>query len=105
MNRLGTNPLDFIGAAPQVKSAGDLPKQTKKTTPKARVSKTSAPVNWAAKGCKEGYTRSMLFVRKDYIEKLKDVAYWDRKQIKEALEEALSLYFKGRSIKPRPHKV
>jgi hypothetical protein len=97
-NRLGTNPLDFIGQAPKQKP--ERVGVIKPKTPRPKPKRTS----WAEKGCKEGYTRAMLFIRKDYLEKLKDMAYWDRKQIKEALEAALKGYFKDRVVKPRPIK-
>jgi len=52
------------------------------------------------KGLKDGWIRATFILRKDYLEKLKALAYWERKRIKEVIDEALGLYLKGK--KPRP---
>ena len=50
-------------------------------------------------GLKDGWTRATFILRKDYLEKLKASAYWERKKIKEVIDEALGLYLKRK--KPR----
>jgi uncharacterized protein YnzC (UPF0291/DUF896 family) len=52
------------------------------------------------KGLKDGWTRGTFILRKDYLEKLKTLAYWERKKIKEVIDEALGAYLKGKKIKP-----
>lgn len=39
--------------------------------------------------------RATFIVSSDHLEKLKGVAFWERKKIKEVLAEALDEYFKG----------
>jgi hypothetical protein len=62
------------------------------------------------KGIREGYTRATFIVNEDLLEKVKNVAYWERKQIKDVVEEALESHVAGRdtrSIPPthgRPYK-
>ncbi len=51
------------------------------------------------KGLKDGWTRATFILRRDYLEKLKASAYWERKKIKEVIDEALGSYLKGK--KPR----
>ncbi len=44
-------------------------------------------------------------MRAEYLEKLKELAYWDRKQIKEVVDEALEAYLKGKKVQPIPKKA
>jgi len=53
------------------------------------------------KGLPGGWERATFIVREDHLEKIRDVAYWDRKQIKEVIDEALEAYLSGKKIKPR----
>jgi hypothetical protein len=55
--------------------------------------------NSLEKGLKDGWTRATFVLRKDYLSKLKAVSYWDRKKMKEVIDEALESYLKGRKIK------
>ena len=56
------------------------------------------------RGLKEGWTRATFILKSDYLEKIKALAYWDRKQVKEVIDEALGLYLKGKKIKPGRNK-
>jgi hypothetical protein len=51
-------------------------------------------------GLPEGWTRATFILRKDYLNKLKALAYWKRKKIKEVIDEALASYLEGKKIKP-----
>lgn len=53
------------------------------------------------KGLKDGWTRATFILRKDYLDKLKALAYWERKKIKEVIDEALRLYLKREKIRTR----
>jgi hypothetical protein len=52
-------------------------------------------------GLKEGWTRATFILRKDYLERIKTSAYWERKKIKEMIDEALRLYLKGKKSRKR----
>jgi hypothetical protein len=52
-------------------------------------------------GLKEGWTRATFILRKDYLEKLKSLSYWERRTIKEVIDEALSSYLDGRKIRKK----
>jgi len=58
-----------------------------------------AGANSLEKGLQQGWTRATFVLRKDYLGKLKAVSYWDRKKMKEVIDEALANYLKGRRIK------
>ncbi len=56
--------------------------------------------NSLEKGLQDGWTRATFILRKDYLNKLKAVSYWDRKKMKEVMDEALGAYLKGKKFKP-----
>ena len=56
--------------------------------------------NSLEKGLQDGWTRATFILRKDYLSKLKAVSYWDRKKMKEVIDEALGTYLKGKKVKP-----
>jgi hypothetical protein len=55
-------------------------------------------------GLKDGWTRATFILRKDYLDKLKALAYWERKTIKEVTDEALRLYLKGKKTRTRTNR-
>ena len=54
------------------------------------------------RGCKPGYRRWTIHVKKDTVEKLAAIAYWDRKGIKDVVEEALTRYLKTKKVRRKP---
>jgi len=52
-------------------------------------------------GLKDGWIRATFILRKNYLEKLKALAYWERKKIKEVVDDALSLYLKGKKTRTK----
>lgn len=59
------------------------------------VSKTSE------KGLQEGWTRATFILKKEYLEKLKDLAYWDRVTVKYLLNESLKTFLKDKRTRKR----
>jgi len=53
------------------------------------------------KGLKDGWIRATFILRKDYLEELKALAYWERKKIKEVIDEALRLYLRRKETRTR----
>ena len=53
---------------------------------------------------RDGYTRATFIVREDLVDKIKALAYWERMEIKEVLEEAILNHIKGKKIKSIPGK-
>jgi hypothetical protein len=56
--------------------------------------------NSLERGLQDGWTRATFVLKKDYLSKLKAVSYWDRKKMKEVIDEALGAYLKGKKVKP-----
>jgi hypothetical protein len=56
------------------------------------------------KGLKDGWIRATFILRKDYLEELKALAYWERKKIKEVIDEALRLYLRTRETRARTNR-
>ena len=89
--RMGTDPLDWI-------SDTRAERKQKRGRPKTA---TRVVEKSTQEGLKEGWTRATFIVREDYLEKLKDLAYWERRQIKELMDDILGSYLKGKRIRKR----
>jgi hypothetical protein len=74
---------------------GDQPENPKKGRP---VTQTKEITKSSQEGTKENETRATFIVNEELLEKLKAVAYWERRMIKEviasALEETVDKYEK-----------
>ena len=55
-------------------------------------------------GLKDGWTRATFILKKDRLEKIKLLAYWERKQVKEVMDEVLEDYLRRKRIKPMRNK-
>jgi len=53
------------------------------------------------KGLQDGWTRATFILRRNYLVRLKASAYWERKKIKEVVDEAFGLYLRGKRQKRR----
>jgi hypothetical protein len=49
-------------------------------------------ISTSSRGLPEGWTRATFIVRQDLVHKVKRAAYWDRRQIKDLVTEALDAY-------------
>jgi len=52
------------------------------------------------RGLKEGWRRATLIVKKENLKKIKAVAYWERKDIKEVVDEAFDSYLENKNPEP-----
>ena len=52
----------------------------------------------------EKWIRTTVMIREINHGKIKSITYWEKKGIKEVVEEALKLYLKGKKVKPLPKK-
>lgn len=57
-------------------------------------------IHSSQRGLQDGWTRATFILKKNHLEKLKALAYWERRTIKEVIDEALGNYLKGKKIKP-----
>ena len=65
---------------------GDQPEKPKKGRP---VTQTKEITKSSQEGTKENETRATFIVNEELLEKLKAVAYWERRMIKEVIDSAL----------------
>lgn len=108
--RMGIDPLSWIKdsreaepessisrvlSTPQVHS----PPRTGGTQKPPRPSPTASQ-----EGLPEGWIRATFIVQEEHLAKIKALAYWERKQIKEIMTEALSAYLADRRVDPIPER-
>ena len=113
--RLGSDPLAWIQDTR--KAEGKQSKQSKqglqskqemqgKLITKSRAGRKRTNLREVSKtsqlGTREGWTRATFIMREDSLEKLKSLAFWERRSIKDLMEEVFSSYLKGKTIKPIP---
>lgn len=94
---------NFTGGLNALLGDNDKPKRGRPKTSTREITKSSQ------EGTKEKETRATFIVNEELLDKLKAIAYWDRKLIKEvvdtALQEAVAKYEKkSGDIKPIPKK-
>ena len=71
------------------------------TTPSSTATKHAA----RTAGTVSTDTRITLVLPEELVEKLRATAYWQRIQIKQAMEEAITDYLKKHKPKPRPEEA
>jgi hypothetical protein len=106
----------FIGGINTILGEGsskpEKPEETDKPEKKKRGRPTTVNkliTKSSQEGTKENETRATFIVREDLLDKLKNIAYWERIFLKEvintALQEAIDKYEKKNGdIKPIPKK-
>ena len=52
----------------------------------------------------EKWIRTTVMIREINHGKIKSITYWEKKGIKEVVDDALKLYLKGKKTKPLPKK-
>ena len=72
----------MVKAKPRTKATSGV------NIPDVSVTSTST----SSKGLPKGWTRATFIVRQDLVHKVKRAAYWDRRQIKDLVTEALDAY-------------
>ena len=76
----------------------DSDNQSPSKSPKPMYTSSNA----AKAGLKDGWTRATFIVREESLNKLKALAYWDRKGIKDILDEALQAYLRDKNLPSEP---
>ena len=118
--RLGTDPLQWIQDSRQnesefstqsvlskqsISSNQDISsKQSVHQNPQNGGTRRNPRVITTAsqEGLPDGWIRATFIVQEDQLAQIKALAYWERKQIKEVITEALSAYLAGRQVEPLP---
>lgn len=97
--KLGNDPLKWVKDSRK----GQKQPSTKVSEPEVIETVQDKPEKpLSEKGLPDGWTRWAVIVRKEYLDKVKAYAYWERMEIKQVLDEALEAYFKGKKIKHLP---
>jgi len=109
---MGINPLGFIkdtkdneyiNLNSNHKIKTDIKESNSPIVLEKKITKIKRVVNSTSqRGLPENWTRATYIVRESLVEKLKAVAYWDRKQVKQVVEEAFLLYLADKNTKPIP---
>ena len=94
---------NFTGGLSSLLGDNEKPKRGRPKTSTREITKSSQ------EGTKEKETRATFIVNEELLDKLKAIAYWDRKLIKEvvdkALQDAIGKYEeKNGDINPIPKK-
>jgi hypothetical protein len=58
----------------------------------------------APQGLPKGWTRATFIIQEDYLELIKDCAYWERKSIKDLINQILQEFIDKQNVQPRPKK-
>jgi len=87
--RMGKNPLNS-------KNNLDWREPTESKTKKNEVTSKS--------GLEPEWTRATFIMKEEYSKKIKAVSYWERKSIKEVVDEIMGSYFKDKKVKSKPEK-
>lgn len=92
--RLGTVPkgLEWIS----------IESEEQVVVPAAKVSDLSIPA--AKRGLQEDLIRATFIIKQDHLEKIKALAYWERIQIKDVIEDMCEQFFENRKIRSIPQK-
>jgi hypothetical protein len=56
-----------------------------------------ASIKTTQQGLQDGWTRATFILRKRHLDELKALAYWERKTIKEIIDEALDSYLRTKN--------
>lgn len=88
--RLGTDPLAWIKNSKETEEEEKVnTSQTSLITP----SKKNESTNTSKKGLAEGLTRATFIIKEELLEKIKQHSYWERKSIKDIIEDMIETYF------------
>jgi hypothetical protein len=100
--KMGTDPLKWVKDSredkkpkkkPASEPAGSTPTVPQEDKPEKPISERGLP---------DGWTRWAVITRKEYLDKVKAYAYWERMDIKQVLDMALEEFLKGKKIKNLP---
>ena len=74
-----------------------------------KAKKASQPDNLSKpdkqdKSIKQDMIRKTFIIKPEYHDKIKALAYWERKEITEVVDGIFGSYFEGKAVKPIPEK-
>jgi hypothetical protein len=96
--RIGSDPLKELSWIQNTRGEKKQSKHSLKNIHTPEITKSTQ------KGLNPGWTRATFIVREELLEKLKALAYWEKKQPKILVDEIFSSYLKDKKVKPIPEK-
>ena len=103
----------IVEEKPKIQEKGSvevaIPKEVE-SIPVSSIKKSGRPKvtreaeNTSQMGLRNGWTRATFIIREDLLEKLKDMSYWDRRPIKEILDDIMIEYLESKPVEPRPKR-
>jgi len=98
--RMGTDPLSWIKDSREIEAdnTGNISNTVLQDNKDNKVLKG----NTTQEGLQMGWKRATFIVREKHLDDIKSHAYWERMDMKDVLDEALSSYFENKQIKPIP---
>ncbi|MDR3551432.1 MAG: hypothetical protein P4L31_08555 [Candidatus Babeliales bacterium] len=54
--------------------------------------------NSSKSGLQKGWTRTTFIIKEEHVQKLKEIAYWERITLKKLIEEALTTFLDTKSL-------
>ncbi len=97
---MGSDPFSFISDT--TKAENDKCNNLSKPSKPNKQENTERPKNEN----KLRLLRATFIIREDFLDKIKAIAYWERKQIKSVINEALSEFIEKKgNIKPVPQET
>lgn len=97
---LGSIPKGLAWINGKKKSSSQEPKKMDAPQPFEPVTRLKT----SQLGLCAGWTRATFIIKQDHCQKLKALAYWDRRTVKELIDEALNSYLKNKKVKAMPEK-
>jgi hypothetical protein len=92
------------GSEKKLDSIQGIQPESPQDRPRQRTQKYDGSLNAARAGLRDGWIRATFIVNEDNLKKLKALAYWERRGIKDVLNDALSAHLAGKQIEPIPPK-
>ena len=103
--RIGTDPLSWIKDSKEASASDGQSTQSVQSTNSAdapRAKRRRVITKTSQRGLPEGWERATLIVREEHLEKIKALAYWERKKIKDVIAKALGAYLDDKMVEPIP---
>ena len=92
--------LDKLELSDNLNNSSKLSKLSKLDNPNLQQLPKKPAQKWQA----DEWVRTTFIMREKYSEQIKALAYWERREIKEVVDEMLAAFLKGRKIEPVPSK-
>ena len=103
--RMGSDPLSWIKDSRDAKTENTGKQSNKSNTVlQEKPDNKELKGNTTQEGLQRGWKRATFIVKEKHLDDIKSHAYWERMDMKEVLDEALTAYFENKHVKPVPSR-